>query len=212
MPHYKVLYGANWNYNSGNTTYSWALGAKVFETIWDGGGTDVIDASNQALGVKIDLNSGAWSEIGVAFSNGQSTLRNYSTIAYNAVIENATGSAYDDTLVGNGVANVLIGGTGNDNVQGGEGNDTLTGGIGDDTLNGQDGSDWAYYTNASGSVTVNLALGTATGADGNDTLIGIEDAYGSNSADTLTGNAGQKNTLYGGNGNDAQMAVPIMTT
>ena len=34
----QTLYGANWNYRSGNDTYSWAPGAKVYETIWDGGG------------------------------------------------------------------------------------------------------------------------------------------------------------------------------
>lgn len=57
-------------------------------------------------------------------------------------------------------------------------------------------------SNASGSVTVNLALGTATGADGSDTLTGIEDVQGGSYADTLTGNTGS-NSLYGGKDNDS---------
>ena len=43
----QTLYGANWNYRSGNDTYSWAPGAKVYETIWDGGGVDTLSAANQ---------------------------------------------------------------------------------------------------------------------------------------------------------------------
>ncbi len=48
---------------------------------------------------------------------------------------------------------------------------------------------------------VNLATGTATGGDGTDTLIGIEDVTGSAFNDVLTGDAGA-NSLNGGNGND----------
>ncbi len=56
-------------------------------------------------------------------------------------IENLTGSAYDDTLTGNGGANILDGGAGIDTLSGGNGNDTLTGGAGNDTLLGGNGND-----------------------------------------------------------------------
>ncbi|WFR77118.1 calcium-binding protein [Janthinobacterium rivuli] len=48
-------------------------------------------------------------------------------------ISSVTGSAYDDVLIGNELANTLSGGLGNDTLQGGKGDDVLTGGLGDDT-------------------------------------------------------------------------------
>ena len=48
-------------------------------------------------------------------------------------VENATGSAYADTLVGNSVVNKLTGGAGNDRLTGGAGKDVLNGGTGTDT-------------------------------------------------------------------------------
>ena len=45
-------------------------------------------------------------------------------------IENVTGSAKDDVLIGDGGANLLDGGAGNDVLQGGGGDDTLKGGSG----------------------------------------------------------------------------------
>ncbi|MDV3456863.1 M10 family metallopeptidase C-terminal domain-containing protein [Sphingomonas sp. HF-S4] len=57
-------------------------------------------------------------------------------------IENVTGSAFNDTLLGNSVANVLSGGNGRDTLFGQGGDDTLYGGAGQDTLLGDEGSDW----------------------------------------------------------------------
>jgi serralysin len=130
----QTLYGANMNWNAGNTTYSWDPSTPVYETIWDGGGVDTIDASNQAQGVAIDLHAGAFSRIGPAFWNGQydashlpdyaASVRDCLAIAYGCTIENATGSAYADTLLGNDANNVLAGGAGNDTISGGGGIDT----------------------------------------------------------------------------------------
>jgi hypothetical protein len=77
-------------------------------------------------------------------------------------------------------------------------------------LDGADGSDWVEYNQAAGGVQVDLEQGTATGADGNDTLINIENAAGSMFGDTLTANeAGSSldgkagdDSLIGGGGND----------
>src|SRR5437763_268978 len=83
-----------------------------------------------------------------------------------------------------------------------DGNDTLEGGDGNDQLNGGGGSDTATYANTTGGgVNVNLALGTATGAAGNDTLISIENIIGSNSGDSIFGDE-NANRLEGGDGND----------
>ncbi|TND00070.1 MAG: calcium binding hemolysin protein, partial [Rhodocyclaceae bacterium] len=100
-----------------------------------------------------------------------------------ASIEHVRGSAYADTLTGNSGTNFLRGGAGNDRLDGGA------------------GSDWAAYWDATGGVTVDLAAHTSSGADGNDTLIGIENVTGSAYADTLKGDAGS-NWLRGNGGND----------
>ena len=121
----QYLYGVNNSYHSGNDTYSWAAGARVYECIWDGGGTDTIDVGNQTQGCTINLNPGTWSSVGTAFSNSQSTVRDDLGIAYGAIIENATGSGYVDTLVGNGVNNRLIGGAGADTLTGNAGADSF---------------------------------------------------------------------------------------
>ncbi|HYD79584.1 MAG TPA: M10 family metallopeptidase, partial [Paucimonas sp.] len=92
----QFMYGANMSYRTGNDVYQWAADKSVYETIWDAGGNDTIDASNQAQGVLLNLNPGQWSEIGKEFSNSQSMVRSNLTIAHGATIENATGSAFND--------------------------------------------------------------------------------------------------------------------
>jgi hypothetical protein len=56
-------------------------------------------------------------------------------------IENVTGSALDDTLLGNNGGNEFVGGNGNDYLNGRGGNDVLLGSAGNDTLNGSTGED-----------------------------------------------------------------------
>jgi hypothetical protein len=78
---------------------------------------------------------------------------------------------------------VLVGGEGNDQVLGGTGADVLIGGSGDDILNGGDGMDKLIMTssrantqikrNADGSFT----LKDTTGAEGQDSVAGIERIY-----------------------------------
>lgn len=155
----QFLYGANTHYHSGDDIYNWSANQKVFETIWDAGGNDTIDASNQILGVLLNLNSGQWSQIGVAFSNSKIMVRDCLTIAYGAVIENAIGSAVADTLIGNTTTNSLTGGAGNDTVQGNIGNDTLNGGDGNDeyVFNLGDGAD--IISDNSGNDTILFGAG-----------------------------------------------------
>lgn len=81
------------------------------------------------------------------------------------------------------------------------GDDVLRGRGGDDELDGGDGIDVAVYSDASGSVTVNLGENSASGAAGNDTLTNIENVIGSASGDSLTGDDFD-NVLDGGAGND----------
>ncbi|WP_322980099.1 M10 family metallopeptidase [Pseudomonas sp. C11] len=122
----QYLYGSNDSWQTGDNVYRWDANAQIFETIWDAGGNDTIDASNQLKGVEINLNSGEFSSIGqniYNYSTGASR-NDFLTIAYGAVIENAIGSDYNDTLIGNSADNVLDGGKGRDTLRGGAGNDT----------------------------------------------------------------------------------------
>lgn len=131
------------------------------------------------------------------------------------------GNADDDVLIGD-VGNVvagrfqggddgLFGGLGNDRLVGDfnkvgataivrGGNDFLVGGFGDDTVDGGDGADTAGFGADLAAVTVDLALGTATG-QGTDVLISIENIQGSALADTLLGSA-SVNEIFAGDGAD----------
>ncbi|MEX2236409.1 MAG: hypothetical protein WEB00_02560, partial [Dehalococcoidia bacterium] len=128
-------------------------------------------------------------------------------------IENASGSAASDTLIGNAGPNklegmggndiieggggndILVGASGNDIIKGGGGNDTLLGAGGNDTLEGAagadalsggEGTDTASYPGSSALV---LNLGNGTNNKG-DTLLSIHNVMGSNAGDTITGNGG----------------------
>ena len=87
-------------------------------------------------------------------------------------------------------------------LDGGAGDDILIGGAGADRLIGGAGIDTASYAASAAGVTVNLATGVGSGGDAQgDTLSGIENLTGSNSADNLTGD-NNSNTLMGNGGND----------
>lgn len=125
-------------------------------------------------------------------------------------VENIKGSENNDYLAGNGESNNLegfdghdfiAGRGGNDSLKGGKGNDILLGGMGSDTLDGGEGNDWASYQFSNIGVQASLKDGTATGGEGSDTLINIENLRGTTGADTLTGNTGT-NHLIGGKGDD----------
>ncbi|MDD2828335.1 MAG: M10 family metallopeptidase C-terminal domain-containing protein, partial [Sulfuricurvum sp.] len=150
----QYLYGANMSYKTGNDTYTWSDGQKIFETIWDAGGNDTIDASNQSSAVTINLNSGQWSTIGGAIWNGQAYVNDNLTIAYGAVIENATGTGLNDTLIGNKANNVLNGGGGSDTA--------VFSGI---------SSNYIIRKNLDNSITV---TDKSANGDGRDTLLNIE--------------------------------------
>jgi Ca2+-binding RTX toxin-like protein len=115
----------------------------------------------------------------------------------------AFGLAGDDTLNGSFSNDILIGGTGNDRLFGGDGGDTLEGGAGNDFMDGGLGRDSVTYANELAGVRVDLAITTAqnTFGAGVDTLINIEDLYGSGFNDTLLGTNGV-NFISAGAGND----------
>jgi Ca2+-binding RTX toxin-like protein len=125
-------------------------------------------------------------------------------------IENLTGSAFHDSLLGNDGANLLDGGAGGDALFGRGGDDVMIGGEGNDFLRGSDGADvldggngWdrvsSFVTAPTAGISFDLNIqGVAqdTG-QGMDVLIGIEHASGTVLSDTLIGNSGS-NWLWSG--------------
>jgi len=141
----QAIYGADLTTRSGNTTYGFNnnTGLNVYDftkntnpilTIWDGGGIDTLDLSGFSGTQRIDLNAGAYSDVGGYMTNNLA-------IAYNVTIENAIGGSGSDTITGNDANNKLNGGPGNDILFGGNGSDILHGGPGNDLLNGGPGAD-----------------------------------------------------------------------
>ena len=192
------------------------------DTLSGGAGNDTVSYAGAASGVTVTLAN-------------QSTI--FGPLSQNTGgagtdridgFENISGSAFGDTLTGDGNANILEGGAGNDTLNGGNGNDTLsggagadnldggsgndslsggqgsdtlTGGAGDDAISGGAGIDTVSYAGTSSAVTVNLATGVATGGAGNDTLESIENVIGTASNDTVIASA-SGNRIDGGSGID----------
>jgi Ca2+-binding RTX toxin-like protein len=112
--------------------------------------------------------------------------------------------------------NDVISGTGGEDLLYGlEGNDTFYGSNGNDYINGGPGRDSVHYGHAN-SVHVDLRSGIVDKDHGlyRDTLVDIEDVYGSPGSDTLIGDSnnnrlsgeGGSDQLYGLGGNDTLIA------
>ena len=173
-------------------------GAGNTEVVDGGAGVDTIDFSDitPVGGHSVYI---SWLGVSYIFDDGFGSdpyiLSNF---------ENVTGSSANDILD-------LARDTVNSIVAGGLGDDTLSGGGGNNTLDGGSGNDTASYGNTFGVTTgivANLALGTgqvtnngAYGGSGVDTLVGIEQLYGSAYNDTITGSSGN-DILSGAAGND----------
>lgn len=161
------------------------IGTSGDDALVGGAQIDAVQFSNSTGAVTVNL------ELGTSTGFGTDTLLN---------IENISGSAFDDVLVGDTKDNAIFGAGGNDVLISGAGGDTVIGGAGDDALDGGEGIDSAQFIDATGSVTVNLELGTSTGF-GTDTLRNIENVVGSAFGDVLVGDS-QNNALSGAEGND----------
>ena len=206
-------YATNLTTRNGDTVYGHNASAGIDEaydfdqhgapvlTIYDTGGIDTLDLSGDSVTTRlvpvynasgepvsyslqtridtlIDLREGGYSSThGMTYNIG---------IAFGTIIENAIGTAFDDTVFGNSAGNVIstLEGIdiietfeGEDIVFAGDGNDIIAGGDDADSLYGEDGNDELF------------------GEDGNDSL------FGGAGNDELTGGAGI-DYLDGGTGTD----------
>lgn len=180
---YGSAYGDTITGDSSNNTIEGGLGN---DTLNGGGGSNTVSYAYATAAVLVNISSASVLSVSANSASGgegTDTLSNFIHI---------TGSAYNDTLIGDGSANTLTGGAGDDILVGGAGADTLVGGTGSDT---------ASYANASSAVAVTIN-GTGTLGDANgDSLSGMDNLIGSAYNDTLTGD-GNANTIDGGLGND----------
>ena len=218
----QYMYGANYNANAGNTTYSFdpATGAfsidgnvvatpggnVVLRTIWDGNGTDTYDFSAYATGVTVDLTPGGFSvlsqdQLSLLKANGSQAARGNVWNAFldngdaRALIENAVTGAGNDALTGNQGNNQLIGAAGNDTLAGGDGNDRLFAGEGDDRALGGSGDD-ILFGGSGGDV--------MAGGIGNDQIYAGtgNDAAAAGAGDDIVGGGTGNDNLFAAAGND----------
>jgi len=176
------------------------------DTLIGGLGNDTVSYAGASAAVTVNLTKQTTSLLGLldppAKGGADSDLM--------TGFENVLGSAYNDSLTGDGNANSLDGGFGNDTLSGGDGNDTLRGGAGndsliggagDDRLEGGAGIDSVSFAGDASAASVNLLTGASSGASGNDTLVSIENVTGTSFNDSFVSGA-ESNRLDGGAGID----------
>ena len=199
----QYMYGADFTYNSSNTTYTWSpttgemfvngvgQGApgggsggatdRVFLTIWDGGGIDTYDMSNYTTAVTIDLRAGQWS---ITATNQRANLGNNhfaQGTVYNAYEVNGNPASLVDNATGGPGGDYIFGNEAANALTGNAGDDTITGNGGNDTIFGGAGTDQAAfggprsgYAAARGSDGSVQITAVNNSSDGTDTIFDVE--------------------------------------
>ena len=152
------------------------------DTLDGGDGSDTADFASSGGGVVVDLVAGS------ARGDGSDSLRS---------VENVTGSAYRDTLLGDAGANTLDGLGGGDIIRGREESDVLRGGRGADEISGGGGND------------------ELVGGDGADTVTGgagTDLMFGGRGGDDFYARDDEPDTIDGGDGTDEARADAELDT
>ncbi|WP_170348571.1 MULTISPECIES: M10 family metallopeptidase [Ruegeria] len=164
----------------GNDTLTGGNGLDNF-IIKDSDGNDTITGG---LGIDtLSFNGSSAATVDLSVTTAQDTGYGMDTIT---LVENAVGTAQDDQLTGDDLANTFIGNDGNDTLDGQKGADLLQGGVGKDTISG--GNGWDTLRGGNGSDIIDGGLG-------NDAI------FGGKGIDTIIGGAGV-DTMTGGIGTD----------
>lgn len=153
------------------------------DTLIGGSGVDMVSYAYAAGGVTVSLDNIDFQEVQTGDSDKL------------IGIEGLIGSAFDDVLTGNNLANSLYGGNGDDLINGAGSNDVIDGGAGNDTID---------YSANGDAMRVNLSITASqhiSALGGNDTISNVENVIGSAFEDRITGDS-HDNHLYGGSGDD----------
>jgi len=155
----QYLYGPSRTSRTGKDVYK--VSQSTCNFVWDGAGTDTLDASGCSARGVLHLTPGHWGYIGSQGAN--ITDAGQVTVNFGSVIENLRGTPFSDALYGTSRANLIEGGDGNDTLQGLGGSDTLDGGAGIDVVCYEAASKGYTIRRASGGVFyVNLGASSDT--------------------------------------------------
>lgn len=190
LAYLQYAFGVNSETRTGNDIYTFKnynmYSRDADRYIWDGGGVDTFDASEEKQGVHVNLTPGSWIYTG---ENREKTFGVKSAAVHN--MRQYFGLSESDTLAGDSSKTVtlktytegqafigfgtqienLIGSAHNDTLTGNKAANNIYGGAGQDTLNGGEGDD--YLDGGTGADKLN-------GGAGNDAYM-VDDA-----GDTVT--------------------------
>ena len=170
------------------------IGGAGFDKLHGGAGIDTADYSQDAEAIYVRLDQGwamaqadrlaSWTDLVAGIKNN--TIEHDDLIE----IENMTGTAFNDAIVGNSGDNVIKGGAGNDLLAGLGGSDTVYGGEGNDRITAGAG-DRIYGDEGSDTIEVSVEDGTPAsidGGEGDDTVKLLGTGTGSLAATTSVEN------------------------
>jgi serralysin len=171
-------------------------GTDMALTIYDQGGTDLLNLSTSITNDRVNMNDATFSDVGGIIGN--------LGIARDTVIENLEAGRGNDDITGNAAANIINGNSGNDTINSGGGDDTVRGGNGTDRLWGGDGNDLIFGQAGHDVIGGMDGADTIWGGTGNDTIWGggwNDTIGGAQGNDSLMGDNGD-DLFWGGDGND----------
>ncbi|MBW8882667.1 MAG: hypothetical protein JF615_14960, partial [Asticcacaulis sp.] len=171
--------------NNGGAGDDYIGGTFAYGNTWDGGtGVDTFDSTLHNFVATINLAAGTYTTV-----NGTLNILNF---------ENVNAGNQNDTIIGNSSVNRLFGNGGDDILNGGSGySDYLDGGTGTDTVD----YSWVGSGFELSNIVINLTLGTYVDTGGTETLVSIENVWGTQSGESIIGTSGA-NALSGNGGND----------
>jgi Ca2+-binding RTX toxin-like protein len=192
------MYGAEFGYNSSNTTYTFSLTTgemfangvgqgtpgdnRIFRTLWDGNGIDTYDFGSYTTNLAVDLTPGGWSDLSVGGTFQKAKLGDFFGIntyarghLFNALQFNGDVRSLIENSNGGAGNDSIKGNTANNLLNGNGGDDTLEGGVGNDTIDGGvGGNDIAVFAGVQTDYTIEwantnwLIADSLPGTNGND--------------------------------------------
>ena len=212
------IYGADPDTATGNDRYAFSSFDGFYTTLYDAGGIDLIDLSNQTRGSDIDLTPGSYSSIAPLSASAQlsSLISRFPSAAfYLRDLFAQVPTLYPGAGIYTGTNNLAIafntiienanGGSGADTITGNDAPNALSGGAGADYIRGLNGDDLVFGDDGADDVNGNQGFDIVRGGEGADLVRGgqgVDTVYGDAGDDPhVNGNLGD-DWVFGGAGND----------